>query len=84
MNNKKVLGRRNFLRASALGILGAGASLKSNPADAGGKIFLPEQNPFPKVTQYRTLGRTGFKVSDIGAGSIQDKGVLGTALGDST
>jgi len=80
MNNKKVLGRRNFLRASALGILGAGASLKSNPADAGGKNFLPEENPFPKVTQYRTLGRTGFKVSDIGAGSIQDKGVLGTAL----
>jgi predicted aldo/keto reductase-like oxidoreductase len=80
MNNKKVLGRRNFLRASALGILGAGASLKSRPVNAGENIFPAEENPSPKVTQYRTLGRTGFKVSDIGAGSIQDKGVLGTAL----
>jgi len=80
MNDKKVLGRRNFLRASALGILGAGTSLKSRPVNTGKKNFPVQDNEFPKVVQYRTLGRTGFKVSDIGAGSIQDKGVLGTAL----
>ena len=80
MNDKEILGRRKFLKASALGVLGAGASLRSRPVNAGENIFPEEDNKFPKVTQYRTLGRTGFQVSDIGAGSIQDKGVLGTAL----
>lgn len=34
----------------------------------------------PKIKEYRVLGRTGFKVSDIAAGYIQDEGVLRAAL----
>lgn len=79
-NNKKILNRRSFLKSSTFGVLGAGAYMRSRLSQTN-KSYSPDQDsPFPLVRKYRTLGRTNFKVSDIGAGSIQDKGVLGTAL----
>jgi predicted aldo/keto reductase-like oxidoreductase len=55
-----------------------------------GAMLVPEasfaqQEPgteFPKVTGYRTLGRTGFKVSDIGVGTSQvyPSAIMGTVL----
>jgi len=80
MNNKKSFNRRSFLKSSALSVLGAGVPAKKSFFHSNNTILPDEENKFSQVRQYRTLGRTGFRVSDIGAGSIQDRGVLGTTL----
>lgn len=65
MNKKKSINRRGFLKASAFGVLGAGA-VGNGFLHADEKKTTPE---FPKIKEYRTLGRTGFKASDIGIGT---------------
>ncbi len=75
-------GRRQFIKNSALGVLGTGL--------AGGHALAARQVPSrpatqaapdeaPKIKEYRTLGRTGFKVSDISCGFILDEGVIRAA-----
>jgi len=76
MSRKFPIGRRSFLKQSAAGMIGAGMAAQSGLA----KTDQEEARASLKIKEYRTLGRTGFKVSDIGAGSIMDEGVLGTAL----
>ena len=76
MNRKSRLGRRSFMKKSAAGVIGAGIAAGSGWAQTPTE---KEDEPL-KVKEYRTLGRTGFKVSDIGAGSIMDEGVLSAAL----
>ena len=54
-------------------------------AGVAAKTALPEKkqeksNPAQKIKGYRTLGRTGFKVSDISLGYGMDEGIIGTAL----
>jgi len=70
MNNTN---RRSFIRSSALGMLGFGVS----PL----KI---KQETFPdneiKIKRYRTLGRTGFRVSDFGSGTPYNETVLKALL----
>jgi len=56
----KEINRRRFLATSSTGIIGVGAS-------AG---LFPEDEEEIKIKGYRILGRTGFKVSDIGCGPI--------------
>jgi predicted aldo/keto reductase-like oxidoreductase len=73
MPEKSHLNRRRFLKHSAAGLVGAGAAVSW----AGGQ---ENETPKPKIKGYRILGRTGFKVSDLGTGSIQDEGVLRAAL----
>jgi len=76
---KDIIGRRGFLKTSAAGIFGAG--LAGFPARAAqDQAPAPPAEAAPKIKEYRTLGRTGFKVSDISAGYIQDDGVLAAAL----
>lgn len=76
MSRKYIIGRRNFLKQSAVGIVGAGMA-----AGCGSRKTKEEgSRPSLKIKEYRILGRTGFKVSDIGAGSIHDEGVLNAAL----
>jgi len=72
--------RRRFIKTSALGAIGAGL--------AGGRAFAGPNNPglqaaakspdpeVPKIKDYRALGRTGFRVSDISCGFIMDEGVI--------
>jgi uncharacterized protein len=59
------LNRRNFLASSSLGLMG-GAGLINT------KFFQPENAGRPlsdiRIKEYRILGRTGFKASDIGCG----------------
>ncbi len=76
MSRKIQMGRRHFLKQSAVGIVGAGMTAKIG----WGRVSEQETKPPVRIKEYRVLGRTGFKVSDIGAGSIQDEGVLGAAL----
>lgn len=61
----KRIKRRSFLKASTFGVLGA--SVMGNSL-----IHSKEEEPtpeFPKIKKYHTLGRTGFKASDIGIGT---------------
>jgi len=72
-------GRRQFIKTSALGAIGAGL--------AGGRTVTAAQVPArpatpietPRIREYRTLGRTGFRVSDISCGFIMDEGVIRAA-----
>ncbi len=65
MPQKKGLNRRSFIKSSLAGAAGSSALLGTrlsaqNEAGTG---------QAPKITEYRTLGRTGFKASDIGFGA---------------
>ncbi len=73
---KSRLDRRRFIKTSSLGMIGAGLAARNNLADAGRS----QKQARPKVQEYRVLGRTGFKVSDLGTGSIMDEGLLAAAL----
>ncbi len=75
MNNKTRLDRRNFIKRSTLGALGAGVAVKTSRAMRAGL----NEEPF-KIKEFRTLGRTGFKVSDLATGYIQDEGVFAAML----
>lgn len=69
------LNRRRFIRNSSLGILGTGLLSKNSLA-----ANLDQQDEFPRIKEYRTLGRTGFKVSDIGIGFVYSEGLLRAAI----
>lgn len=71
--SKTPLGRRQFFKTSALGALGAG--LAGRTATAAQDV----PGDSPRIKEYRTLGRTGFKVSDISCGFILDEGVIRAA-----
>jgi hypothetical protein len=62
MNMKKGMGRRSFIKTSTLGLAGAGTMLSTGPLFAGQE----STSETPKIKGYRTLGSTGFNVSDIG------------------
>ena len=68
--------RRKFLRNSSFGLLGAGLLGKRNIAT----LSLEKHDELPKIKEYRTLGRTGFKVSDISIGYPFSEAVLKAAL----
>jgi predicted aldo/keto reductase-like oxidoreductase len=74
--SKLNLNRRSFLKRSSAGVLGAGVlgnrSLNLNREQ-------PDDNP-PKIKGYKTLGRTGFSVSDLGLGMFFSESVPKAAL----
>lgn len=76
MSQNSGMKRRNFLKNSAIGITGAGM--------LGTSSLLPgtekEREEPVKIKNYRTLGRTGFKVSDISSGVCNNTGVLNALL----
>jgi predicted aldo/keto reductase-like oxidoreductase len=65
------MNRRHFLRNSVIGIGAVGTGLLTPMANAAEK-----QGETLKIKEYRTLGRTGFKVSDISTGFVKDPAVL--------
>jgi predicted aldo/keto reductase-like oxidoreductase len=81
---KLSIGRRQFFKTSALGALGAGLAARSSsasdvsPLGRNGMQESPSGDR-PRIKEYRTLGRTGFKVSDIACGFIMDEGVIQAA-----
>jgi len=78
----KSRGRRQFIRESALGVIGAGITGSRAAASfrTAGQAA-PQAAPTlpPRIKDYRTLGRTGFQVSDISCGFIMDEGVIRAA-----
>lgn len=71
--SKMSLGRRQFFKKSAFGALGAGLAARTAPAAQ------EAADDHPRIKEYRTMGRTGFKVSDISCGFIMDEGVIRAA-----
>jgi aryl-alcohol dehydrogenase-like predicted oxidoreductase len=74
----KELSRRRFIGSSAAALAGAGLSARK-------KLFgsdSPAGENEVKIKEYRTLGRTGFKVSDIsfGAGELTEPALLEAIL----
>ena len=83
MRKKTFLNRRDFLRTSAFGMLSAGVAAKSGwpqTKEAGQEDKQTEDKPEIKIKDYRILGRTGFKVSDLAVGYIQDEGLIAAML----
>lgn len=67
MKKRKGMDRRDFIKVSTLGVAGVGAIIS-------GKSLYAEQGSetkYPRIKEYRTLGRTGFKASDIGIGTAR-------------
>lgn len=76
----KTQGRRRFIRTSALGAIGLGLSRNSGLAAVQDPARpAPTTDAPPRIRDYRTLGRTGFEVSDISCGFIMDEGVIQAA-----
>ncbi|UCC39759.1 MAG: aldo/keto reductase [Candidatus Aminicenantes bacterium] len=76
--NKRGISRRGFIGSSLAAMTGFGILGKN-------KLYGDAQTESadkPKIREYRTLGRTGFKVSDIslGAGNLNDTALLEAAL----
>ncbi len=67
MSKHEGMDRRDFIKTSAIGLAGAGTVFAAKPVSAGQAATAET----PKIKSYRTLGRTGFKVSDIGIGTSQ-------------
>lgn len=75
--NDSEISRRNFIKSSVSAAAGLGF------LNAGKVIARQGENPSgPIIREYRTLGRTGFKVSDIGfgAGNLSNPDVLRASL----
>lgn len=72
---KQSFNRRHFLKTSAASIAGAGLLTSATQG------FSEEKEPaVPKIKEYRLLGRTGFKASDIGVGKPYNAAVLRVLL----
>jgi hypothetical protein len=73
---KPALDRRNFLKRSSAGVLGAGIlgdqALKTQMKNPGDEP--------PRIRGYKTLGRTGFRVSDISLGVFFSDSIPRAAL----
>jgi predicted aldo/keto reductase-like oxidoreductase len=65
----KRINRRDFFSKSSMGLIAAGIG-STNLFNAVEDYSLSANEEDPKIKEYRILGRTGFKVSDIGCGSI--------------
>ncbi|MBN1272919.1 MAG: aldo/keto reductase [Candidatus Aminicenantes bacterium] len=67
MKTSSGLSRREFFTKSTLGLIGGGFL---GPISYTGEKSAEEDKL--KIKEYRILGRTGFRVSDIGAGDFDD------------
>lgn len=77
MSETKGMDRRRFLKNSALGV---GAVTIGPGLANSGLLQAEEKSQSLKIKEYRTLGRTGFKVSDISTGFVKDPAVLEALL----
>ena len=69
------MNRRRFLKNSAIGVGAVGIGIGTGGRVSGEDPKTPSPSPL-KIKEYRTLGRTGFKVSDISSGYVDNPAVL--------
>ncbi len=85
MSRKEKLNRRSFLERSVASVVGAGIGLSgaSRAIGASGQEEpAAPKDEKPRIREYRDLGRTGWKVSDIAFGNagMQDTSTLEYAM----
>ena len=80
MKTKSKIGRRKFIKSAAIGIAGAAVPAGAARLDARARPTRSQEPVPPKIKGHRVLGRTGFEVSDLATGYIQDFGVFSTML----
>jgi aryl-alcohol dehydrogenase-like predicted oxidoreductase len=84
MHKEIQFGRRKFLKTAVIGMVGG--SLAANAGWAGNRETAGKYGQETKdisslkIKSYRILGRTGFKVSDLGVGQVQDEGLMSAML----
>jgi len=76
--------RREFLKASTIGVFGYGVMAATGLAmpkriEETKNGFLRRESE-AEIEDYRILGRTGFKVSDLAVGYVNDEGVMAAML----
>ncbi len=74
MTRKNRMDRREFLKSSFIGVFGYGMLASAGFAQPR------RNNGIMKIEDYRILGRTGFKVSDLAIGYVNNEGVMATML----
>jgi predicted aldo/keto reductase-like oxidoreductase len=74
-SNNGGMNRRRFLKNSAIGVGAVGIGIGTGGKVLGENPKAPPPSPL-KIKEYRTLGRTGFKVSDISSGFVDNPAVL--------
>jgi len=80
MSEKKPMQRREFIKVSTLGAVGVGIPGHKVISTSAAVCARTPTNEL-KIKEYRLLGRTGFKVSDISAGEHQgNDAILSTLL----
>jgi len=79
MPNQAESDRRRFIRNAGLGLVGAGVLSHGawSPAQEAAEAEAPDG---ARIKEFRTLGRTGFKVSDISTGGPLEAGLLRALL----
>ena len=83
MSAEKEVSRRGFLKTTGMAVVGGGViSGRAGVEEPGGQKPGGPQEQELKIQAHRTLGRTGFQVSDIGfgAGFLTNSNVLAVAL----
>ncbi len=84
----KAISRRTFLGRSVATVVGAGMGVAAATESLGGPQDKPAEQPpqdaagKPQIKEYRPLGKTGWKVSDIsfGNGAMQEPALLEYAM----
>ena len=66
-------GRRKFIERSTIGMVGAGLAGHQLVNHVTGEGAGEQE---PRIMEYRTLGRTGFRVSDISCGAPSNEAIL--------
>ncbi len=84
MHKEIQFGRRKFLKTAVIGMVGGSLAAKAgwtgNRETAGKYGQEAKDISSLKIKSYRILGRTGFRVSDLGVGQVQDEGLMSAML----
>ncbi len=76
MIEKKGINRRQFMKNSALGVMGVSLAGKNIKLDAA-----EDSTPsLGKIKSFRPLGKTGFKISDVSLGGVSNVEVIKAML----
>jgi predicted aldo/keto reductase-like oxidoreductase len=86
----KTISRRSFIERGVVSVVGAGMGIAAASGKAESQPPPPpppadgtdQDNPKPQIREFRALGRTGYKVSDVSYGNagMQDPAILEYAI----
>ena len=80
MTKMPKIGRREFFKSAGFGIIGSAVPARARGDGKNPQQAMPAEKAPAKIKEYRILGRTGFEVSDLATGYIQEFGIFNTML----